>query len=113
MIIRRKLERICKSTFHLFSSSQNKWNLAEEVERNKSYLRKQGVIGAGMRVRIKKRYMRDLWVMKMEGMGMGIGMDQFKKDLAYRRILDKDTDKGMDMDKGTDRNLSLQSTHTQ
>jgi hypothetical protein len=39
--------------------------LAEGIGRNRFYPRKQGVIEGGMRVRIKKRFMRDLWVMKM------------------------------------------------
>jgi hypothetical protein len=59
MIIRKRSERICKS------SSSDELSLAEGIGRNRFYPRKQGVIEGGMRVRIKKRFMRDLWVMKM------------------------------------------------
>jgi len=56
-----------------------------------------------MRVRIKRRFMRDLWDMTMQGMGTGV--DRFKKDLGYRQISDKE------MDMGTEQNLYFQSTH--
>jgi hypothetical protein len=59
MTIRKRSERICKS------SSSDELSLAEGIGRNRFYPRKQGVIEGGMRVRIKKRFMRDLWVMKM------------------------------------------------
>jgi len=39
--------------------------VADGVGRNRFYPRKQGVLGEGMKVRIRRNLMRDLWVMKM------------------------------------------------